>query len=287
MDWSTKWHRLRWGWYISKQGPATHWYARNYDECDDIFPTDGTKHMFKFGNEWALQDPYKRPFQHPRLLTHDNWHFVDNPEIPHLLWPSHANPKGKKSWVRCVRGGLFTHTHGSGTDRVNRLLRRESSNRVTHWRDLVDVDKPRQLKNKHVLITPVTAPNYEHYYDTTQREWLKEVIKDLTTMGFTYDIRQKPSREGRIGNQLVEVLSTGRYCATVSQHSVAAVETLLAGIPAVTTGPNSCLGLDTPMHQFMQGELKQAHETDVEQLVDSLLHNCLHKSELAEGLWTE
>jgi hypothetical protein len=166
-------------------------------------------------------------------------------------------------------------------------LRKESKNAITHWRDLVDVDKPRQLKNKHVLITPVTAPNYEKYYFTTQAEWIRNITKNLTRLGFTYDIRQKPSREGRIGNQLVEVLRRERYCATVSQHSVAAVETLLAGIPAVTTGPNSCLGLDTPWEQFLLGELRQAHETEVEQLVDSLLHNCLHKSELAAGLWTE
>jgi len=286
MDWSTKWHRLYWGWHISKEGPATHWYARNYDQCDDIASTDGTKHMFKFGNEWALKPEQSRQFQHPDSVKHKNWHFIDNPEIPHLLWPSAANPKGKKTWVRCVQGGLFTHRIGSGTSRVNALLHQASKGAVSTWHDIVHIKKPQVLKGKHVLITPVSAPNYEHYYATTQSKWIKSCTQQLTKMGFTYDIRQKPSRQDRIGHQLVEVLASGKYCATISQHSVAAVETLLAGVPAVTTGPNSCLELDTPWEQFLQGELRQAHPLEVEQLVDSLLSNCLHKSELAQGLWT-
>ncbi len=291
--WSTKEaHGLHWGNYVKRlDAKDMRIHIDNYEPCYNIGQTDGSRHCFQFGNTWASKpgDPfYDKPFQHPRHYTHDNWHFIDNPEIPQFLWSNPANPKGSKDWVRFVKGNLFTNPQQhstNGASRCNDLLREFSGGRTTAWHEIVTVKPVSLISRKRVLICPVSDLNYPNYYNTTAKEWLTDVIQWLLDHHYDYDIRHKPSRKSRIGNQLTDQLQSGRYCATISQHSAAAMESIIAGVPAVTTGPHPAGELATPWEEFTQGHLRAPELIEVVNWIEIVLGNVRHKRELFEGTW--
>ena len=284
-------HGLHWGHWIRKES-ATDWaiHRGNYEPCFDISSTDGSRHCFKLGNEWISKPEspfYGTQFQHPRNYKHDNWHFWDNPEIPQLLWPHSANPMGSKDWIRWVPGEILTSKHTeSGSERINRLLKQLSKGRITAWQEIAPVHTVSLTSSKTVLIVPSSELNYPNYYGTTQREWLRDVIQQLLDLGYDYEIRTKPGRKNRSkGNQLTDQLRSGKYLCTVSQHSVAAVETVMAGYPSVVTGPHPAGELATPWHEFTQGHLRTPLGYETVEWCDTLLGNCRHKQEIFEGSW--
>jgi len=285
---SSKFHGFTWGWYEHRTGKPLGWHRDNWQPCWDTANTTGVEPLFQFGNVWACKQGdthYGKPFQHPALIPHDNWVFIDNPEVPQLLWPNPANPQGRKTWTRCVRGDLFTHTEGSGTHRVNSLLREHSAGKLTDWCDLIRIQAPiHSVDCRTVLICPVSAPNYVHYYGTTQTAWLQSVTGALKTLGYTWEIRQKPGRKQRVGNQLTDQLATRKYCATISQHSASATESICAGVPAVVTGPHPIGACATPWREFAQGELRMPHPDTVRTQIDHILNNTYHKSELEKEI---
>lgn len=294
MTWDAKsHHNLHWGWHIRKPD-AQDWriHLDNFEPCYNIADTDGSQMLIKFGNEWASKpgDPfYGIDFQHPKTLAHDNWYFWDNPEVPQLLWINPANHRGAKDWIRWVKGNLFTtlDTHtASGTDRINSLLNDFSKGRVTHWEDIAPLHPVKLTSSKTVLIVPSSEPNYPNYYNTTQQEWLRDVIQEVLDQGLDYEIRFKAGRKARAqGNQLTDQLHTGKYLCTISQHSVAAVETVMAGYPAVVTGPHPAGELATTWGEFTQQEYRTPSIDVVYDWIDIILGNCRHKSEIFSGEW--
>ena len=288
--WATKTiHGLHWGhWQHTNTNPCIH--RDNFEPVFDVTQTTGEHVCIKFGNEWASKpkDPfYGKQFQHPKNYPHNNWYFWDNPEVPQFLWRNPANPRGTKDWVRFVKGSLFSvpelHT-ANGASRCNDLLKEFSNGRVTAWHEIAKIKPFDVTSQKRVLICPVSANNYTNYYNTTQAQWVNDITKQLDSLGYAYDIRYKPGRKERaLGKQLTDKLATGTYCATVSQHSVAAVESIMAGVPAVVTGPHPAGNLATPWHEFERGHLRTPELIEVVNWIEILLGNVRHKRELLEG----
>lgn len=285
-------HKLHWG-HWQRRTDASDWriVSDNFEPCYNIANTTGEQMCVKFGNEWASKpgDPfYDVDFQHPRDYAHDNWYFWDNPELPQLLWRNPANPTGSKDWIRWVKGSLFTtHSHTtSGSKRINGLLKEFSKGVVTNWLDIASVNTLHANNSKLVLIVPSSEPNYPNYYGTTQQEWLRDVIQEVLDQGLDYEIRFKPGRKARANNaQLTDQLKQKQYLCTVSQHSVAAVESIMAGTPAVVTGPHPAGDLATTWEEFVDRELRRPHTDDVVEWIDRILGNCRHKREIFTGEW--
>ena len=276
-------HGLHWGWYRRKQS-AQDWriHLDNYEPCERIGAEPEGTHLVKFGNEWG-----SRPFQHPSQVKHTNWHFWDNPEIPQLLWPNPANPQGSKDWIRWVPGEILTTRETeNGAARINDLLKHYSGGRVTAWHEIAPVRPVSLIRSKTVLLVPSSAPNYQHYYGITQGAWISKYTQSLEQLGYTVEVRMKRGRKFRKqGNELTDQLSSGRYFATLSQHSVAAMETIMAGYPAIVTGPHPAGELATPWSEFAQGDLRTPEQISVVNWVETLLGNCRHKSEIFGGTW--
>jgi len=286
-------HGLYWGHWIRKAS-ATDWciHRGNYEPCFDISQTDGSRHCFKLGNEWISKPEspfYGKPFQHPQNYSHDNWHFWDNPEIPQLMWRNPANPTASKDWIRWVPSEILTSKHtASGSDRINKLLKRYSSGRITAWQEIAPVRSVSINSSKTLLIVPSSEPNYPNYYATTQRDWLQDQIQIVLDLGFDYEIRFKQGRKSRsLGNELTDQLRSGHYVATISQHSVAAMETVMAGYPAVVTGPHPAGELATPLEEFKRKHLRTPTAYETVEWCDTLLGNCYHKQEIFEGSWKD
>jgi len=273
-------HGMHWGWY-ERRVTATDWCIniKNYDAVSNI--SRATRHLVKFGNEWG-----HRQFQHPRTAAHNNWHFWDNPEIPQLLWANPANPNGSKDWIRWVPGEILTSKHTQdGESRINDLLQHHSKGAVTDWQQIAPIVAQQHNNSKRVLLIPSSENNYVYYYEDTQQNWINRYTTMCEAMGYTVEVRYKRGRKQRVGSEVTHQLATGRYLCTVSQHSVAAIETIMAGYPAVVTGPHPCGDLATPWREFAQGNLRRPHRDDVEAWCRTLLGNCRHKSEIFGGTW--
>lgn len=277
-----------WGWYIQKPNVTNSKIVfENFEPCDDISKTDGSRMLVKFGNEFGPK--CNRPFQHPKNCPHDNWYHWDNPELPQFLWKFGHNPSGAKDWIRWIKGDMLTqgqqfadvdHEH-----RINYILNKLTSGLTKDWKTIIQIHACQVSRPKHALICPVTAPNFVHYYSTTQQDWIKKVSKGLERQGYTWEVRQKPGRAQRMNNQLTDQLLTGQYGITVSQHSVAAMESAIAGIPPVVTGPHPTGMLGTPWSEFGYGHIRPLYKNDVEDRCRLLLGSIRHKKEIFTGEW--
>lgn len=274
---------LGWGWHImradARDDAVT---ATNYQPINDIQNTDGSVHLVKRGNEWGYRD-----FQHPDLLKHTNWHYWDNPEVPQLLWQHPANPNGTKQWVRMVPGEILTSTPTTnGAARINILLEKLSDGKIDAWHQIAPIRDWKNNKRKHVLFVTSSHPVYTNYYGTTIDAWLSHYTRAVEGMGYTWEVREKPNRkERRDGGQLTDQLNNGDYSCVVCQHSVAAQESIMAGVPAVVTGPVQQGPLATPWEEFAMGELRKPEMIEVVNWTEALLGNTYHISEISEPGW--
>jgi len=148
---------------------------------------------------------------------------------------------------------------------------------------LVAIQDVAWTNSRRVLIIPSSAPNYVHYYNTTQNKWIQDIRTTCERLGYTVDVRHKQGRKTRA--PLDEQLKQGDYVCTISQHSVAALETVCAGVPAVVTGPHPCGDLATPWEEFLEGQFRMPHRDDIEEWCSGVLHNIKHKREIFEGVW--
>ena len=274
---------IGWGWSIRRadaRGDAVN--ASNYEPIDDISLTDGSVHLVKRGNEWG-----HKQFQHPRLLEHTNWHYWDNPEIPQLLWQHPANPRGAKTWVRMVPGQILTSTATTnGASRINSLLEELSNGKIDAWHQIAPVRAWRKNRAKRVLFVTSSPQVYTNYYSTTLDAWLTHYTRAVEGMGFEWEVRGKPSRHERtLNGQLTDQLQAGDYTAIICQHSVAAQEAIMAGVPAVVTGDTPMGPIATPWEEFAMGELRRAQQIEVVNWCEALLGNTYHITEINRDGW--
>ena len=278
--WSTKWHGFKWGWYQEKANTESSWWLiNNYDKMVDPAHSDGRRYMFQFGNDFG-------DFYHYKSVPHTNWSFIDNPQLSFLNWVGSWNPQGSKEWVRVVPGAICSvNPKHSGSERINRLLRINSDGKVRSWQEVVKPVHVSHNIKRHALLVPSSPNCFKHYYGETVNGWIQRVGQRLLNMGWTYDVRIKPGRSQRkAGYELKDQLATGKYGVTISQHSVASIDSLLAGVPAVVTKDTHPAGaLATPWEEFKQGNIRKPHKDDVEQWCDLLLGDTFHKSELKDG----
>jgi len=288
-------HGLHWGYWVQKDANDDgRIHIDNYEPCWDISKTEGDRLLIQFGNTWASKpgDPfYDKPFQHPREIWHGSWRFWDNPFLPHFNWARAHNPTGAKEWVRWSQG-----THGtlgnidldSHERRINTLLQEFSHKALNCWHHFIHIRSMTGLDGVRgrALIVPCSEHVYTNYYATTKSAWIKGVVQELERMGVDYDIRHKPSRKTRqLNGELTDQLEDGRYAVTISQHSVAAVESIVAGVPAVTTGASPAHKYATPWNEYLQGHLRLWDTDQQRKLCLEMLAQTRHKRELFEGTW--
>jgi hypothetical protein len=245
--------------------------------------------MLKYGNDF--QDQYW--LDHTQT-PHNNWYFIDNPELPHLVYPNPANSLGHKSWCRVVPHAILTQesTYKDHSDRINTQLRDHSGGTITSWQDIVQTRRVYRTNSRRVLLTPSSPNCYTYYYKTQRALWIEEVSALVRSLGYEPVVWNKPARRARTlhpDTRLYTRLLEGDVLCTVSQHSVAALETLTAGVPAVVTGPHPCGDMATPALEFFtDGWLRTPTDAEIDWWIGTaILANTRHKTELREGTWQE
>lgn len=261
-----------------------------------------------FGNVWCHKDPTEAQlFRHPREYTQRNirWFYWDNP-LPHLLYKGPWNPHGYKNFIRLVEGGTVRTPRtpvrpGQSVARINRQLHELTAGHISSWRQITGPRRPVLPRSKTVLLCPSGGVTMEKYYNINKTHWIRDITQRCTDMGLKVELRDKPGRNYReIGdNRLYQRLLAQDYLCTISNHSMVPIESLLAGVPAVSVGEHAAQGgahndqgeLTAPMasswEDFVRtgGAVLCPGECQVDAWVEKILLDCYHKRDIYSGEW--
>lgn len=134
-----------------------------------------------------------------------------------------GNPHGHKKWHRIVKNDL-QHV-GDIIDRPGDRLRKTG----------VKISKPK--KGSHILlVTPSEKPC--KYYGIDLDKWIEDVLKEIKAhTDRPIKIRQKQKRQDRLENPIFNDLKDCH--ALVTYQSIAAIESVMSGVPAFTLAPTA------------------------------------------------
>lgn len=265
----------------------TPYYGGN---CVELGDDQHAERMLMFGNCWIKS----KTWRHPDTLK-GRWFYFDNPQLPHLLYQGYHNEKGYKNWCRIVEGNTATTTETpvrpsqSGSARINSQLEESSRGSIRSWRQLVGQRRDALLsRSRTVLLCPPSDGVFRHYYETTTSLWTEKWRRCLELRGYTVELRPKPARQRREehNNRLYQILERNDIAFTVSIHSVSAVESILAGVPAVVEGRHPAGHLGTTAERFInENTINQPTVAEQDIWVERLLMDTYHKTEAYSGEW--
>ena len=155
-----------------------------------------------------------------------DYYYIDTGYVGNF--PSKENSSGRKIYHRIVKNGLqHTDIIERPNDRWNKLTSDDPRLQWTGWKNY---DK------KILLVLP--NPKATKFYDVDYDTWVAETTKKIKTYSnLPIEVRVKGSRSERNhGYSIYQAFDTGVY-ATVAFNSIAALESVLYGIPAFVSVP--------------------------------------------------
>lgn len=204
-----------------------------------------------------------------RKLIHDCWRngidffYMDSGYVGN--YPSRSNPHGWKKWHRIVHNDV---QHSAIIDRPD-----------DRWRKLNYPIRPRKSGTHVLVVTPSEKPC--KFYGIDRNAWCKNTIQEIKKhTDRPIKIRHKQDRRSRIRNSIFDDLENCH--ALVTFQSVAAVESVLFGVPAFTSAPTAADPvcdkdfslIETPTEQDSDKIYKWAHH---------LAYGQFHISEFKDG----
>ena len=160
------------------------------------------------------------------VKNHRDFYYIDTGYFGNF--PSKGNPGGKKRYHRIVKNeNQHTEIIDHPPDRWTTLL--EEDDRLK-WRGWKNYDK------KILLVMP--NPKACRYYNYDYDRWVSETEQEIKKYcDLPVEVRVKGSRSYRnIEYSIYDAFDTGVY-ATVAFNSIAALESVLYGIPAFVAVP--------------------------------------------------
>ena len=137
-------------------------------------------------------------------------------------YKSKANPHGWKVWHRIVKNDV----------QHNKIIERPDD----RWKRLEYSIENRKQGNHILLVTPSEKPC--KFYGIDKDVWIKNTIKEIKKYtDRPIVVRDKASRQQRITNTIFQDLKNCH--ALITYQSIAAVESVLYGVPAFTLAPTA------------------------------------------------
>lgn len=143
-------------------------------------------------------------------------------------FPSKGNPGGKKVWHRVVKNALqHSDIRDVPSDRWDALVKQDPRLKWNGWKDY----------NKKILLV-LPNPKATRFYDIDCDTWINETTEQIKKYSnLPIEVRVKGSRSERNqGYTIYDAFDSGVY-ATVAFNSIAALESVLYGIPAFVSVP--------------------------------------------------
>lgn len=239
--------------------------------------TDEYVNMFAHGANLSVQD-YDYEFKKEPILIRSmgkrklikwclenkhTFYYMDSGYVGN--YKSKSNPQGWKLWHRIVKNGV---QHDEIIDRPD-----------DRWKRL-DYPIEKLKHGKHILlVTPSEKPC--KFYGIDKNNWIKATVAEIKKhTDRPIVVRDKAPRQQRINKTIFEDLNNCH--ALVTYQSIAAIESVLYGIPAFTLAPTAAdpvcdkdLSLiETPTQQDLDKIHKWAHH---------LAYGQFHIDELKSG----
>jgi hypothetical protein len=160
------------------------------------------------------------------INTKRDYYYVDTGYLGNF--PSPGNTSGKKIWHRVVKNGLqLSEIRNLPDDRWNRLVKQDPRLAWKGWKNY----------NKKILLV-MPNPKACKFYDVDYDTWVAETTEQIKKYSnLPIEVRIKGSRSERNhGYSIYDAFDSGVY-ATVAFNSIAALESVLYGIPAFVSVP--------------------------------------------------
>ncbi len=161
-----------------------------------------------------------------KRLIHECWkrnqtfYYMDSGYVGN--YKSQSNPYGWKLWHRIVKNDV---QHSEIVDRPN-----------DRWKKLNYPIEKRKLGTHILLVTPSEKPC--KFYGIDRDTWVKETVAEIKKYtDRPIVVRDKAVRQQRITKTIFEDLDNCH--ALVTYQSIAAVESVLYGVPAFTLAPTA------------------------------------------------
>lgn len=196
--------------------------------------TDEYVNMFAVGASFLIQDydygfgnnPIMIRSMGKRKLIHECWknnhtfYYMDSGYVGN--YKSSINPHGWKLWHRIVKNNI---QHSDITDRPD-----------DRWCRLDHPIHKRKSGNHILLVTPSEKPC--KFYGIDRDTWVHNTVAEIKKYtDRPIRIRDKAARQIRINQTIFEDLQDCH--ALVTYQSIAAVESVLFGVPAFTLAPTA------------------------------------------------
>ena len=155
----------------------------------------------------------------------------------------------RKKWHRVAYNNLQTLNHRSYIE-TRRLLLDGIGNK--NFKDIIE-NRFKQIMNcewenlqvkkvqrgPKILIVPPSQKVFNHFGGDAEDYTNKLVEKIKTLTDKEIEIRHKAGRSERLGFTVQDQLRTGEYHCIVTFNSIASIESVLVGMPAIVLGPNA------------------------------------------------
>jgi hypothetical protein len=173
-------------------------------------------------NQLVLRGILKHKIMKQCIEDGNNFYYMDSGYVGNNV--GNLNSQGIKRYHRIVLNDL-QHT----------VIRSRPSNR---W-DLLGVKiHPRRTGRRIIVAAPDEKPC--KYYGIDQQQWIRDTVTEINKhTNRPVEIRERaPKRIDRVVNQPLSELLTQDVHALVTFNSIAAVESILAGVPAFVMAPS-------------------------------------------------
>ena len=120
-----------------------------------------------------------------------------------------------------------------------------------------------------ILICPPSEKVMKLFANLTPEEWTEQTVEELKTYtDRPIEIRLKPNRTQRISTDSLETALQDDVHCLITYNSIAALEALMVGKPAITLGPN-CASM---MCNTSLSEIEHLHKPDKDEMTALMAH---------------
>ncbi len=210
-----------------------------------------TSNAEETGKPLVVRGVIKKDHIYKCIDENRDYYYVDTGYLGNF--PSLGNPSGKKRWHRIVKNGLqHDQSFDVPSDRWEALLKQDPRLEWKGWKDY----------NKKILLV-MPNPKACKFYNVDYDKWVEETTAQIkTNIDLPIEVRIKGSRSFRNNEySIYDAFDSGVY-ATVAFNSIAALESVLYGIPAFVSVPCAA----SPLVSNDLSQLKNPFKPSIEQI---------------------
>ena len=218
-------------------------------------------------NQLVLRGILKHKIMKQCLADHNRFYYMDSGYVGNNVGT--RNSQGIKQYHRIVRNDL-----------QHRTIQPRPSDR---WDRLGVKTHPRRTGHKIIVAAPDEKPC--RYYGIDQQQWIQETVAEIKRhTDRPVEVRERaPKRIDRVINEPLSQALTQDVHALVTFNSIAAVESILAGVPAFVLAPSH---VAEPVANRELSRIEDAFYPDQDLLMawcHSMAYGQYHVKELRNG----